>query len=197
MAPVHDTDLAEKRWNEAEWGHYELWEKIELRFRRRKQLWISGTVVLFLLISAVPIVRDRMPKWTTLAQSRRLGEEVNQIKLEASRARSPYRIRFESGVEFKVEKLMKCSDLGGVLVRSGNLGLGDSVVLTGAQGADLSIPGLTHQFCFDPLSGSEAASSVAPLLGFGLISSHDLAEKRTDRLSILLLSGASAEAAFE
>ncbi len=197
MAPVHDTDLAEKRWNEAEWEHYELWEKIEQRFRRRKRFWISGTAILFLLISAVPIVRDRSAKWATLTQARRLSEQVNHIKLEASRARAPYRIRFESGVDFKIERLATCADSQGALVRSGSLGSFGAIVLSASQGEELAVPGLTHQFCFDPLSGSEAARGLAPVLGFGLISAADFAEKRTDRLSILILRGPSAEPVFE
>ena len=50
MVPIHDTDVAEERWSQAEWENYELWEKVELKLKRKKQLWILATFLVFLAL---------------------------------------------------------------------------------------------------------------------------------------------------
>src|SRR5579885_1751897 len=110
MAPIHETDLAAERWSKAEWSHYELWEKLELKLRRRKLIWISGTIVVFLALSSVPIIIDRAPKWTAMSISRRLAQVINGMKSEASLKHQPYRIRFapDGSLAYQVERVPSC-----------------------------------------------------------------------------------------
>ncbi len=198
MAPIHDTDVAEERWNQATWNQYELWEKVEHRARRKKRLWIAGTIGVFLLLSAVPILRDRWPKWASLGAARRLAREVNLMKREASVAHAAFRIRFNGALEFQIEKSASCSE-GGAVVRKGSLREGDRgyALIAPAAGEELGVPGLIESFCYDYLSGSEPVLKGRPLVGFGIIPVNDLAEKRTDRVSMLLLGGPSAEPSFD
>jgi hypothetical protein len=208
MVPIHDTDIGEERWDKAAWESYELWEKIELRLRRRKRLWIFGTVLLFIMLSAVPIVRDRLPKWTTETAARRLAQEVNRIKRDANIDRSAYRIRFnESGsLSYQVERVKSCAEAKGVVLRTEALlsksKLGSYVLLTSQQGVEIGAPGLVQSFCYDYLAGSEGALNGQTIIGFGIMPAQDLSANnltapRMDRLSVLLLSGPLAEISFD
>jgi hypothetical protein len=89
MVPIHDTDLAQERWSQTEWEHYELWEKLEAKFRRRKAVWIGAAVLLFFVLSSVPILIEHWPKWIALGANRKLSEEINRLKAIAGQPGSP------------------------------------------------------------------------------------------------------------
>src|SRR6185295_1415525 len=111
MAPIHESDIAAERWSKAEWSHYELWEKLELKLRRRKLIWISATVALFLALSAVPIVLDRKPKWTAMSISRRLAQLINGMKSEASLKHQAHRISFadDGSLAYEIARVSGCT----------------------------------------------------------------------------------------
>jgi hypothetical protein len=203
MVPIHDTDLAEERWSKAEWENYELWEKIELRLKRQKRLWIVATGIAFVALSAVPIVMDRWPKWTTRSLSRQLAQVINQVKREAISNRSAFRIRFvgDGNIDYVVEKLSSCTAAEGEKVRASSLGEGvkssQYTWVSPNRGSELQVPGLVTDFCYDYLVGNGAILQGNPVVGFGIIPVNDLTEKRLDRLSLLLLSGSSAEISFD
>ncbi len=203
MAPIHDTDVAQERWSKAEWENYELWEKVELRLKRQKRLWIFATLVVFLILSAVPIVMDRWPKWMSRAAARHLAQEINQIKREASINRAAYRIKFvsEGDLKYVVEKISNCSVEKGDLIRASSIypfSIQDSFTwISNVRGNNMHIPGLVNEFCYDYLTGSDPALRGESVVGFGIIPATDLTENRSDRLSILLLTGPSAEVSFD
>jgi hypothetical protein len=203
MVPIHDTDVGEERWSKASWDGYELWEKVEGRKKRSKHLWVIATFILFIILSAVPVALDQWPKWMTEHLTGKLAREISRIKREASIARSVYRITFAptGQLSYTIEKVKKCSDLQGEVFRSDTLA-GENVsnnytLISASKAESLEIPGLVSQFCFDPLSGSGILESGKNMAGFGIISVNDLTEKRLDRMSLLLLSGPSAEISFE
>ena len=83
LAPIHDTDLAKERWEKDDWKNFELWEKLEVRFRRYRMKWVIATVLVFLLISTIPVLKARTLKWNTLEASQVLARELNRLKKEA------------------------------------------------------------------------------------------------------------------
>jgi hypothetical protein len=204
MVPIHDTDVAEERWSKGEWENYELWEQVEHRLKRKRRYWILGTGVVFLMVSSVPIILDRWPKWVTRTAVRRLAHEINQVKREASIHRTAYRLRIvdKGPLEFQVEKVTSCSQPNeGEPIRSSSL-LKDSLKtgytwLMPSMGSSVGIPGLVREFCYDAYTGSGPVQSGEPVVGFGVVPVKDLAEKRLDRLSVLLLSGPSGENSFD
>ncbi len=203
MAPIHDTDVGQERWSKAEWENYELWEKVELRLKRHRRFWTVGGACLFLILSAVPIVMERWPKWMTRSVSRVLAQELNRIKREASVDRAAYRIQFvaEGGLRYKVERLAHCMADQGDFVRTQSLvpyfGQADLSWISPAKGLELGIPGLVSEFCYDHLTGSYSDQNGENIVGFGIIPVTDLSEGKLERLSILLLSGPSAELSFD
>jgi hypothetical protein len=204
MAPIHESDIAEKRWNEAEWKHYELWEKVELRLRRRKRIWIGSTIALFLILSAVPILIDRIPKWAALTAINRLAREINHIKTEATIAKKAYRVRFVGGgsLSYVVEASESCAGTGGwTAIREKSLLGKDTAekyaIVDSERGRTLNLPGLVDSFCYDYLSGGAHVLEGSSVVGFGIMPVKDLTEGRSDRLSLLLLSGPSAEIFFD
>lgn len=203
MAPIYDTDIAQSRWDKANWENYELWEKVASRHRRHRRMWIVATALVFVLLSSVPIVLDRWDKWSTLAATRRLAEEINRIKRDAGLDHAAYRLRFapDGKLEYQVEKSRSCSDTTSTVVRSGSLFRGDKLsryaLVTPGLGAAVGIPGLIQDFCYDYLSGGDTVLKGDVVAGFGIIPVKDLAENRQDRLSILLLNGPSAVPMFD
>lgn len=203
MAPIYDSDLAEERFAKEGWNQYELWEKVEVRLRRRKRLWVLGAAAVFVCLSSIPIAMDRAPKWSAVAASRRLANEINRIKLDAIRSHAAYRIRFASpgSLDYVVERAQSCSDASPKPERAGSLAAPGSAgafsLLTAADGARLGLQGLTDSICYDYLAGSDATLRGEPMVGFGIMSVNDLTEGRADRLAILIASGPSAEISFE
>lgn len=204
MVPIHDSDLGEERWATAEWKHYELWEKIEVKLKRRRNLWILGTVLVFLVLSSIPILVDHWPKWVSLKASRKLGQVINELKRTAGTDNQSLRLSFavDGSLNYTVSKVSKCTDLGdaGIPVKTGNLLkpslLNQYLLLTAQNGEAFGIPGLVQSFCYDPLAGSIATSSESSVAGFGVIPAKDLTDHRTDRLSLLIFKGPLAEVSF-
>lgn len=83
MAPIHDTDIAENRWSQAEWETYELWEKVEERQRRARAFWILGTIATFIIISAYPVVDQSRPKWLGERAAGKISYEINHLRTNA------------------------------------------------------------------------------------------------------------------
>jgi hypothetical protein len=65
------------------------------------------------------------------------------------------------------------------------------------RGTELGVSGLVGEFCYDYLAGSGAVLKGQDIIAFGIIPAKDLTEKHLDRLSVLLLSGPSAEISFD
>ncbi len=204
MSPIHDTDVAKERWTQAEWGQYELWEKVESRMKHRKRLWTIATIGLFFILSSVPIVVDQWPKWMTRSMMRQLAQEINHVKMDASLNRTAFRIRFleKNKLNFVVEQLDECSAATAKMVRMGSFVKKMSnpeqyVWISSEEGVHFKIPGLLSQFCYDPLQGNAFQEKSGSLMGFGIIPAKDLTIDRFDRASILLVMGPEAELSFE
>lgn len=205
MAPIHDTDVAEERWMKSEWENFELWEKVEVRIRRKKRFWIFATVVVFLFLSAIPIMLDRLPKWRARRIARHLAIEINRIKIEAGLSRAAYRLKLvdEGNLKYIVEKVPSCASPQGQIIRSGFLAGGYSrdphsyTWIPQNRAQELGVPGMVNDFCYDYLLGNSAATHDSSVIGFGFLPVNDLAVSRLDRLSILLLTGPSAEISFD
>jgi hypothetical protein len=210
MVPIHDTDVGSERWAQEEWENYELWEKVEVRLRRQKRLWIFATALVFVVLSGIPIVIDRWPKWSSRVVLRHLVQEMSKMKREAGVLRGALRLRFldSDQLTYQIEKVSDCqTSRPGEVMNSGRLGsvsgsgLGPDqthfVLVDSKRGDELGVPGLQAEFCYDHLTGFGAASEGKEVVGFGVISSSDLIQKRLDRMSILLLSGPSAEVSID
>ncbi len=210
MAPIHRSDVDEERWTQDEWRNYELWEKLEERNRGRRRLWLIGAGVLFLLLSSVPIIMERLPRWRSLAAARRLSVELGAVKREAALEHTPYLIRFlggQGGLEYQVERVASCegslsSDMPGspegVLVRRGELmrSATELALIPPSEGARFGLDGLLREFCYDPLRGSEAARIGKKLTGFAIAPVKDLATGELGRAAIVLIDGPLAEVSF-
>lgn len=205
MVPIHDSDIAEERYAAAEWQHYELWEKIEVKLKRRKNLWIAATLLVFLILSAVPIWIDRWPKWTSLRAARRLGEKINELKRLSGTENQAFLLAFlpDHKLSYTISKVSSCIApvLPGAVVRTGSLlsksELDDYILLSHQAGMEMGIPGLVESICYDPLAGSLVTSQPEALSGFAVIPVKDLTDHRSDRISLLTFRGPSAEISFE
>lgn len=191
MAPVHDTDLAEERWARAEWARYELWEKTEQRARKQRKLWIAGACLVFLVLSAFPIVIENRPKWIAQKMIRKLAHEIEILKRDSALLHGIYRIQFEGGgsLRYHIEKVKTCTGPVTSILREGSLAESTEqesrfVLMNAQQAASLGIDSIVESFCYDSIRG---AKYDVRTLGFGVAIANDLTQSRLDRMSILLI----------
>ncbi len=202
MTPIHESDQAEKRWETTEWSHYELWEKVEIRLRRRKYAWIGATALLFVLLASVPVVRAQLPKWGTLSEARRFSERINTIKREAIRSQTRLRLKVVSPTEFEFGPVAECradAPYVGAWSRS-RLSSDEVRFLPAEEGVAIGVPGITPSYCFSPWE--KAPSSLIPSLGEEAPSAIFAFSPATDvmdltSVSIVVLEGAHEEPRFE
>ena len=213
MAPIYESDLAEERFAQDEWNSYELWEKVEVRLRRKKRFWIGLTVLTYLTLSSVPIVQERLPKWSALKVTRLMGQELNALKRDAIRTKAAYRLRFkgQGSLDYVVERAQNCSESSFQFEREGSFRReksswfdrmrdesgGDLALVSPDQASQLGLRGIVEHYCYDYLAGSDGILRDEPLTGFAVIPVKDLANDRMDRLSVLLSQGASGDLSFE
>jgi hypothetical protein len=203
MVQLHESDLGQGGWSKFDWDNYELWEAVEARLKRRRRLWMFGALFVFLMLSAVPIVMDRWPKWKTRNIARRLAQELNWVKREAGVRRAAYRFRLtkKGTFDFSIERLASCDLTSGEQIRVGSLVSENEFTqytwVTDTSGVELGIPGVVSDFCYDSLDGSASAKGSSSLAAFVVAPVSDLTEKRLDRLTILLISGSNGEISFD
>lgn len=203
MAPIYDSDLAKERWERAEWAHYELWEKVEERQRRRKRLWIFATAVVFLMLSAIPVIIDRLPKWKSREMTKDLALEIGKVKMKAALNYGAFRMRFTSPspLNYVIEQVENCNSETAQLVQSATLGdpktSPDFALLQPGESERWQVEGIVDQFCYDSLKGSQGAGRLGGLMAFGIVPVKDLTDARMDRISLTVLRGQSAEISFD
>ncbi len=211
MVPIYDTDLAEERYAREEWRHFELWEKLEAQFRRRRKLWVVLAILVFLGLSSVPVVWESSPRWVALNSARKLAYEMSRVKRQAGLDRTPYRIIFDAdgSLQYGIETVSSClKGENPKLVRRGRLlgeaKLSDFVLLSKEQGEKAGLMNLVRTFCYDPLAGTEYLKPDHPVAGFAIAPAKDLTITPAgqdltnhDRVALLLFQGQSAEISFE
>jgi len=206
MAPIHDTDLASERWAKAQWRNFELWEKLEVKMKHRRWIWIGVTALLFLLISSVPVIQDQSQKWAARGALKKLALEINALKRFAATEHQAYQLRFVNmdTLEFVIERKDTCEIQHATFIRNGFL-YGDAktglTLLTDQTAQSFDLRGLLTEICYDPILGSSAVkrdpeSGILDdrLFGFAIIPTADIAAQRADRLKILLIKGTTVEA---
>ena len=115
MAPVHDTDVEVDRWEKAAWTNYELLEKLEARQARKRRAMIAATMVLFLTLTAIPVIDQQSSQWLSRWAQLQLAVAINDLKLRAIQEGSPHRIRLlpDQGLDYLVESVDRCDALEG------------------------------------------------------------------------------------
>lgn len=198
MVPFHESDVGTERWAKAEWEHVELWEKIEARLKRRRRAWIAGALVIFFILSAVPVWMDRQPKWQALKISTRLGLLLSQLKTQVAIDSGAVRVRLANeGNRVTVEKGESCAASSfSPIPAPFELSLDGFTFASADLAQKLDLPGLRTTFCFDAVQGvSDSADDNSR--GVGILPSADLETGRTDRMAVLFWRGASGEFSFE
>lgn len=217
MVPFHESDVAENRWKEDEWRQFELWERIEIRLRRKRTWTIAGVIVLFLGILSIPIIQDRAPKWRALGAMRALAVRVNQMKVDASSLGVPLRLRLEvsdHGPNYVIERVKNCKEpptsVGsaenqewsrGPIFSSEAIGRGYTLLST-EEGKRHGLERVVDSFCYEPalLANGDEESPQTPsrvYQAMGILTAKDLTDGRLDRVAFLNFSGLSAEIDFD
>ncbi len=201
MAPIHESDVDERRFQSSEWNTYEFWERVEARLLWKRRLWFLLSILAFLSIAAVPVIREGGPKWRAMVLRRHLAAEINRIKRDVASEGVAYTLVFSApSLIYKIYKSEKCNSKQIEYVRSGSIDASNQqelALLSPELGHKMGFVTLVDRFCYDPLLGSEEASQGKDHTGFGILPAKDLTENRVDRLVFLVLSGPSAQISFE
>lgn len=197
--------------NVEDWGDYELWEKIEIRMRKRKRWIVAAAVLLFLILSAVPVVMDRQPRWQAYRVARGLTQILSGVKTRAAADAVAYRVTVAPDLSLVVEKAtaesVRCTQTGAGLWSAVDMSADGQMAqwLAQAQGFGIALlpmdiaqaQGLdraTNQFCYEPIAVDAApATGGARADGIGLLPRADLETERFDRLVVLGWHDASAQ----
>jgi len=201
--PVQSEIESGSRWASEEWRSFELYEKKRVRTRRSRLIYISMAVLLFLVLCSVPVVDERAPKWHTLKIARDLSVEVEKLKTLAIKSKRPAQMSFLDSNLLQIDLLEHCAGTKVspheithtpflkepvVTKRWGN---DDQYkILTPAEAKEFSIVLVGENVCFDPVDGlvSQYTKQV-----IAIVPVKDLAEKRLDRASYVIIDGESAK----
>ncbi len=178
---------------EEEWRNYELHEKVRIRDQKKRFWTITLAVSLFLGLCAVPVVRERLPKWRGLDAARVISLSLEAMKTRSIREKKPLRMRFTAEGAYRIEVLNDCKDAAPLRVdadvswpdRGGALAVlarGDLEKFAIGQGVET--------VCFDPVFGLSGSESRQVLV---VVPVKDLSEGRLDRASYVVLEGESAK----
>lgn len=201
MVPLFDTDLADERYKLKSWENFELFEKSEVRRRRARNFKLGFALMAFLIVSSIPVIIERFPKWQTYRASRHLAMLFSGIKSEVAHSGKSLKVQFTDRtlLKFSVFQVEDCKQENGTLLREGSLldskKIAGLVLLDDLDAHDLEIPRLKTEFCFDPIDGTGAVDDE--VFGYAFIDVKDLADRRIDRVSTLLVVGQSAEISLE
>jgi len=201
MCPIHETDSGEERWSQAEWEHYELWEKTEARARRIRQVWIAIACVLFLGLSAIPVMRERQDRWKTLGAASEFARELNRLKTLASSRQSAVRLRLDPGepLSFYVEWGSSCrssvfQEREKIQLLSLDSDRSRLSWISSEQAKRFGVSKVLDEWCFHPLEGSVQTPQPDDSAAFLIAPVKELAPERG---SLVLVSGPFAEISFE
>jgi hypothetical protein len=206
-------ELAQEHFVNEEWKDYELWDKTVARIKKRRLIWILTALFVFLILSSIPIIIERSPKWRALQATKELALKLSELKVKTALEHTSFFIKFDTtnpGLKYRVQKIKSCTDNPVIPIgpETENHLLDETVssqlqFISKATGSEIDIPRLTEEFCFDALSGSSATENAA--LGVGIIPVTDLTNlendgnltnSRNERAAILLITGNSAEFSF-
>lgn len=177
------------RWRDEEWRDFELWEKIDQRNRRRRRMWILSAVLVFVLINAVPVVRDSWNRWKAGRIARAVASEIQGLRRRAVLGRTPMKLRFTgNALEFITEKVPYCGDrVEGTEIARASIPKGEGYSLVApSSGAGMNVPGLVNEYCYDPLLGTVLSSDG--LSAFAVAADSDLEAEKLDRFAFVLFS---------
>jgi hypothetical protein len=178
---------------EEEWRNYELHEKVRIRDQKKRFWTITLAVSLFLGLCAVPVVRERLPKWRGLDAARVISLSIEAMKTRAIREKKPLRIRFTGEGTYRIEVLNDCKDQSPLRFDADSPWPDRGGALRVLSRADLekfSIGQGVESICFDPVFGLAGGESRQVLV---VVPVKDLSEGRLDRASYVLIEGESAK----
>jgi hypothetical protein len=179
---------------EVQWRDFELYEQVRIRQNRKRFFILGSALILFLSLCAVPVVKERLPKWRSLRAAREISTELERIKTLSIQEKRPVRLKFIEGGQYRVEVLDRCN--GGSVVRELDPGTwtlrpGELAIISRSESAKFSLGLATDEVCFDPVFGLEVSQAVRTVVV--VVPVNDLTIGRLDRASYVILDGESAK----
>ena len=200
MVPIHESDVAENRWKESEWNAYELWEAVEIRERRRK-FWIVGlSCILALVILALPIYQEKMPKWSGLRVARILADHLLDIRRDSSNNQRRFLVKILQDPAGRIQGNVYNSATEAECTESAQIAAqpifsfplvadeqNEIALITRSMSQQIGLEGVGESICFDPFRDTEGVRMT-----FAFIPVKDLTEVREDRISTVTVLDAAS-----
>lgn len=198
-----------------DWRSFELYEKVRIRERRKKALWISAAMLVFFGLCSIPVVKNRYPKWESLKQARVLAVQLEKAKTFSIQNKKAVRVVFSTPGEIEIRETAHCKVEGADLPTAPGAASDKTIEkLAWAVGTPESHPlvmvseqlakefGLDFVFsevCFDPVLGlvapqglSESVKQVLIIVPAKDLTAEGEKEKKLSRASFVELRGPSA-----
>ena len=99
----------------------ELYEKIVVRERRRKAVFITLTFTIFLFLCGIPVYNERFPKWESLKAARKIAVEIEKLKTESLQLKKPLLLSILETGQLRVEQVSHCSSASAEVPKSEGL----------------------------------------------------------------------------
>lgn len=195
MCPIYESDNSQDRFEKDSWRTFEFWEKVEARFLKKRKLWVIATAIVFTGLISIPVIRDRLPKWRSFYLTRKLAAEFNELKSLVATSGEAFEIEFDpsDAMAFTIYRKPSCQSPDRSMFQTGRLGSqqasNEFTLLTPESAEKLGLKPLQSSYCLDPTTGGKDAS-------IGFIPKSDLEASRSDRISVIFLTGESAEISF-
>lgn len=200
MVPIHESDVAENRWKESEWNAYELWEAVEIRERHRRLWLVAFCAVIALVILALPIYQEQLPKWRGLRFARILSDRLLDIRKDAAHAQKRFFVKIGQDSEGRIhgDVFDAATEQDCVQQAQSNSapifsfpvideGQKEISLVTFSDSERLGLRGVVESVCFDPFRESDGESKT-----FAFIPVKDLTDYRQDRISTVTVLDAAS-----
>lgn len=186
---------------EQDWKHYELYEKVRIRERRKKIFWITLALACFSALASIPVVQTQLPKWKTYAQIRVLAIKVEKLKTQVIQNKQAMRLEFKEHGLVEFQEVSQCTKAAKVLRVTEtfswkvNQGQDSELVLLSPEQAEAyRLDGVYPDFCFDPIRGLGLVKQLFVVVPAKDLTDLKMKEKNSQlsRASFLLLQGDDA-----
>jgi hypothetical protein len=179
---------------DVQWRDFELYERVRVRENRKRFFVLGATVLVFFSLCAVPVFKERLPKWGSLRGARHIAVALERLKTLAIHEKRPIKMKLLASGRFQFVVTDRCAD--GVVLREmapepWTENSEEWAVLSREQAGRLALALASDEVCFDPVFGLELPKG--PKVVVVVVPVKDLTAGRLDRASYVILEGESAK----
>lgn len=174
----------------------ELHEKVQKRERRRRTLVVGTVFVVFLLLCAIPVYQNRMPKWRGIQAAAQLSVLLEGIKTRSIQTQKAVRLHVSRTGGTRIDVLDSCEP-GAKAIQSESgtwpNAEGQLEVLSVVQAKMMGLEFVSDEVCVDPVQGLMEEKRVLVIVPVNDLAQSESNEEALGRASYVTVIGDSAK----